>query len=311
MAEIRAGVETFVLWGIESTFGTEAPTIDKQFGFLQTLTTNIRRNLLEYRSFLATDGGGRSPAVLLPGRFEFTLTTDFKPTAFDFLELVLGSVSGVGSSGDPFIYAASASQPSFTVSDNYDTTVDSSRKMLGCKVNSCTIRSTVGEPASVTIDILGGDMTKSVSLTSNVALPTVDPFNFSQGDVEIPDTTPITNIIDSFELVITNNVELLHGVGNLTAQNSLAKARDFKVNLTLKYFDDTFMDLLLGSSSAVTDPSNIATVTLKLDNGTQFIELKLTDLKFVNLDPGATLTEVVTEGITLSAKNMTAVERII
>ena len=311
MAEIRAGVETFVLWGIEATFGTEAVTIDKQFGFLQTFTQNIRRNLLEYRAFKGSDGGGRSPAALLPGKFDFTLTTDFKPVSFEFLELVLGSVSGAGTAGDPFIYTPVADQPSFTVADNYDTTTDSSRKMLGCKINSCTIRAVVAETASVTLDILGGDMTKGAVLESNVTLGTVDPFNFSQGDVEIPDTTPITNIIDSFELVITNNVELLHGVGNLTAQNSLAKARDFKVNLTLKYFDDTFMDLLLGSSSAVTDPSNIATVTLKLDNGTQFIELKLTDLKFVNLDPGATLTEVVTEGITLSAKNMTAVERII
>ena len=67
----------------------------------------------------------------------------------------------------------------------------------------------------------------------------------------------------------------------------------------------------MGTSSTVADPSNIATLTLKLDNGTQFIELKLTDLKFVNLDPGATVTEVLTEGMTLSAKNMTAVERIV
>lgn len=310
MAEIRAGVETFVLWGIESTFSTEAPTIDKHFGFLQTLTTNIRRNVLEYRAFKGADGGGRSPSAILPGRFDFTVTADFKPTNFDFLELVLGSVSGVGTSGDPFIYVAVASQPSFTISDNYDTTLDSSRKMLGCKINSATIRAVVGETASVTLDILGGDMSKSGSLTTNVNLPTVDPFNFTQGDVELPDSTPIDNIIDSFEVVITNNIELLHGVGNITAQNSLGKARDFKVNLTLKYFDDTFMDLMMGNASAVQEPSNIASITLKLDNGTQFVELKLTDLKFVNLDPGATITEVITEGMVMSAKNMTAEERI-
>ena len=311
MAEIRAGVETFVLWGIESTFGTEAPTIDKNFGFLQTLTTNIRRNLLEYRAFKGADGGGRSPAAILPGKFDFTVTADFKPTDFAFLELALGSVSGVGSVGDPFIYTPVATQPSFTISDNYDTTVDSSRKMLGCKVNSCTIRSTIGEPASVTLDVLGGDLTKSASLTSTVNLPTVDPFNFDQGDIEIPDSTPIDNIIDSFELVITNNIELLHGVGNITAQNSLGKARDFKVNLTLKYFDDTLMELMMGNSSTVQSPSNIATLTLKLDNGVQFVELKLTDLKIVNLDPSATVTEILTEGLTLTAKSMTAVERIV
>ena len=142
MAEIRAGVETFVLWGTESTFGTEATTIDKQFGFLQTLTQNIRRNLLEYRSFVSTDGGGRSPAVLLPGKFDFNLTADFKPTDFAFLELALGQVSGVGTGGDPFIYTPIATQPSFTVADNYDTTVDSTDDTSVDTTDDTTIHTT-------------------------------------------------------------------------------------------------------------------------------------------------------------------------
>lgn len=311
MPEIRAGVETHVLWGKETTYATEATTIDKHFGHMQSLLQNIRRNLLEWRSFKGSSGGGRSPAAILPGRFDFTLTADFKPTNFDFLELCLGSVTGTGTGGDPFIYTPSASQPSFTIADNYDTTVDSSRKMLGCKINTWTIRALIGEPASVTLDILGGDMTKGTVLETNVALSSVDPFNFTQGDIEMPDASPISNIIDSFELVSLNNVELLHGVGNKTAQNALGKMRDFKVNLALKYYDDTWGDLFLGSSTAVTAPSNIASVTLVLDNGTQSLKLKLTDLKIVNLDPGATVAEVVTEGMVLSAKSMTAEEVIV
>ncbi|MFZ5988882.1 MAG: phage tail tube protein [Bacillota bacterium] len=304
-AEKIGGVNTYVLYGDESTYGT-AGTVDTHFGLIQSFTPSQKNNLIKHRGFVNSASGGRDIARVSAGKYEAALSLEFQPIIWTWLEYVLGSRSGSGTIASPYIYLGSNQPTSMTIAHEIDNvTTDREEAFLGCIVNSCTIKASVGEPVSVSLDILSADMDKDATITANVALSTLNPFTFVSGSIEIPNGVAISNIIDSIEITINNNAEIAYSVGSRIGKKPIFKARDYTVKFTLKYLDDTFIEKFLGSASGPTvtaTPTEDATIALKFENNNaHYVDMVFYSCRIDEFADPANLNEMLTEDITYSA----------
>ena len=373
----RSGVDTFLLYGNETTYGT-AGTTDQVFGLVQSVTPTSKRNLIQVRGFVGTTESGRQAKKVLGAKFETSISIEFQPQHFDWLKYVLGTRTGAGTAASKYVYASTVSGTtdstsaskladstasfdtdtlvgqrvinttdgtattitavdsgtalsvagdifttgeaytiladsltSMTIATNHELgTTDRLWKYLGMKVNSCTIKSALAEPVSVTLELIGADVDQATALANPVALDTAEPYHFVGSGIEWPNSSSISNIIDSFEITITNNVEILYGLGSYVGKNAKAKAREYSLKMSLKTYDNTFSDDFLGNATDVSTPTEVATVEFNMAGGTNHIAAFL--FTGVTLDEWAspeTLAEVVPEEMSGVARQLSVTEQ--
>lgn len=227
------------------------------------------------------------------------------------MQYVLGSRTGAGSQASPYIYTRDNQVSSLTFSTNIDNdTTDRDLQILGAKVSSFTIRAEVGSPVSVTSDWVSGKIAKDTAIQSGVALPSNEIMNFTGADLEIPNASSISNIIDSIEIVINRGTQLLYGVGSDTAKNALFKKFELRINFTVKYLDETLIELVMGGSSVLATISE-TTLTVVFANGTnRTSDFAFTGVVFPEYENPHTPNEILTEGITAFARTLIITEQI-
>ena len=310
-AERIAGVNSYLLYGAETTYGTPAP-VTNHFGIVKDFKPGLKNNLITSRGYKGTTSGGRNVVKTTGGKFEVSFNVDFEPQLWDWLRYVLGGTrNGSGTGANPYIYYEGNTISSLTVSNSIDNeTTDREEQYLGCVISSVNIKSTVGEAVQVSIDFVAAKINKNTAIPSTVELNTGDPYTFVGGSIEIPDGSPITNIIDSVEIIITRNAEILHGLGSRVGKTGVVKARDYQVKFTVKYLDDDLMDLFLGSATGPTNPTRSSTMSIKFTNGNnKYIDFVFTGVTFESYDLGATLNEVLSEDITAICESLTVREQ--
>ena len=375
----RAGIDTYTLYGTETTYGTKASTIASHFGIVQSVTPSNRNNLLQQRGFRGTTTGGRELIKSLGGKYETTVSIEFQPQHCDWLKHVMGTRTGAGTSTSKYVYTTKitsittsrtenklvdtgttfdtgpslinakvynttdstyarvtavddantlsisadimASEESYTlIIDNLTPLTITTNKELGSntrhlvylggKINSCTIRSSFGEVVTISIEVFSSNTAQDTILETPIALDAADVYTFEGSAVEWPNATPITNVIDSFELTITNNIEVLYGLGSRTGQKSKEKAREYGLRLTMKTEDNTYSTAFLGSATAVTTPTEVATVEFNFSGGTNHTANFL--FSSVTLDEWSdpeTLAEVVPEELSGIAESLVVTEQ--
>ena len=154
-----AGVDSFILKGKETTFGSKAASINKHFGVVQRITPVQRNSLIQIRGFKGTTTGGRAMIKALGGRLEVGVSVDFQPQVWEFLEDSMGAVSGTGTVGDPYVYVKANSLPSYSIATSIELgSTDQDVVLLGSIVDTCTIRAAMGEPVSVSMTYLSADI---------------------------------------------------------------------------------------------------------------------------------------------------------
>jgi hypothetical protein len=306
--EIIAGVETYALYAEESTYGTSPGTIDQPFGLIQDFKVKENAGHITSYGFVGSSSGGRKPASIIAGKFEGTVTIDLQPQDMGFLKYVLGAVSGAGTVASPFAYTVGSTVPSVTVSSNHNNvTTDRENQYLGVVFATMTLRCSVGEALTCTLEGMYGDVTKDSTISSNQALSTNSPFTFVGGSIEIPNASAISNIIDSVELTVSNNSEVFYGIGSRTSKQGIAKKLALSMKFTVKELDETIIDTFRGSSSAVGSTQTAdATVALRFDDGSNhYVDIILTNGKIADWGNNESLHELVTEDLTYSAEDIT------
>jgi len=298
-SERVAGVNTYILYGAESTFGT-AVTANLVFGgLIQSSSFDVDRQIQTHRGFAGTTlGDGRVVKKFTTGTVMARSSVEFKAQRFDWLEYVLmGTKTGSGTTGAPYVYSIGVTPKSITVTEEIDNvTTDSQRTYAGMLINSATIRCAVGEAVNVSLDMLGGKIAKDTSVTGAIANSTDELYNFSGGSIEMPDATVIGNIIDSVDITITNNAEMLYGF-NSEAQAGIIKGLDLNIRFTLKYLDDDQMDRLMGSSTAIASQTPV-TLALKFTRaGSQYVDFVFTNVVISKIADSHQLNEFMVEDV--------------
>jgi len=312
--ELIAGVNSYLNYGVESTYGTAA-TLNKNFGGLITsFSPSMKNNLSKLRGFQDGSNNGRDVSHVLAQKFEASLSLEMTPLNWYWLEYVLGGVSGAGSVASPFLYVGANTPSSLSIGHALNNvTTDREETYLGCVINSVTIKAAVGEPVTISMEILTGDIDKDAALTAAVALPTLNPFTFAGATIEIPNASTISNIIDSVEITITNNVEIKYGLGARIGKRPNFKERDYAVKFTVKYLDETLIEKFLGASGgpATGTPAADATLAVRFDNSaTHFVDFVFSSGYIEDFSEGNGLNEMITEDITYVAKSLSVTETI-
>jgi len=300
--EAISGVDSYLLYGAESTYNT-AVTADTHFGLVKSFSPRTNNSNNYTRGFVGTTTGGRNVAKILPGKIENEIGVELDVTHWDWLEYVLGSVTGSG----PYTYSEANNPGSLTIGRQIvnpgSSATDRDEQWTGAVIDSCTIKASVGEPVSVSLTLKASGHLYDTTVQTAQALPSVEVFNFSGGTIELPDATPLTNIIDSVEISISNNYDILYGLGDRRGQNAKAKGRDYKIKFTVKYLDNNLLGALLGAAepTATTDPTEYASMAIKFSLGGKSCDFVFSTVTFDSLSGKEDVTEIIGEDIEATA----------
>jgi hypothetical protein len=293
---IRAGIDSYLLYGEETTFGTKSPAVNKIPGIVTSFTPQGTRNLQAIRGAIAVlpeandEVTARDAISQKRGLFEASCSVEFRPQNWRFMKYVLGSESGAGTGQDPYQYPQEDAEtladkkkylrlPSITISSNmlFDGTADAqdvALNLLGTKIDSCTIRAAVGEPVNVSWNTISTDMSTG-STETGVALDSEDVYHFTGSSVIIDGDT-VENIIDNFTLTINNGVTRKHGLGDDRAKALPTGERQFQLQVQMTAENITMLKAMRGGTThgkpTLFDDGKLQFVG---DNGRQFdIHLK-------------------------------------
>ena len=259
---------SYARYAFETTFGTAIAdgSLTTYFGhnvkFNRTIKNNIERipdlNTRNYTKFGAK-------------KVEGTWGADFQVSNFSFMKGVLGSVADAGSGPYTHTYSEANVPPSLTIQASEDLDTDSEQTLTGCLIDKFSMNLNVGEIVKGKLDGTYIKEVKDSTLNTNGnSQDAEDVFSFSHGTIELPTSTTIGEI-QSCDVSISNNAELIWGLGSRFATQRAFKQRvyEFKIN-KIREQDSDFLDKLYGSTttmSSANKPADTATLNLTLTNG--------------------------------------------
>jgi len=304
-SEAIGGVHSYLLYGKETTFGTAVAT-NLHLGLLTSFRSSIANNLEEHRGFRGTTTGGREIVKYTSGKLDLKFNVDMKVTNWKFLEFVMGTVAG---SSNPYTYTLAAIPPSLTVASNIDnpgptTPADLEETFSGSVVNSCSIKSSVGQPVTSSLEFLSALCVVDTTLSAAVALPDEGVYNFTGGSIELPSGTALTNV------TISNNFELLYGVGSRLARKGLPKQVDYKIKITLKYLDNALVTAALGATTPVAagGPTEYATLKLTFADASRNAVFTFSKVPMTDFARAIEINTPIGEDISLTAATLSVAE---
>lgn len=296
---ITAGVQSYILYGPETTFNT-AVVADKHFGLSTNVDINLKNNLKSNRGFNGSTTGGRDALSFTSGKAELDVTIDFDLHNDAFLEYVMGNVAAG-------VYTGTDLPKSLTIIKAIDNAAtDRDNILSGCVIDTCSIKGAEGEPVTCSLGIKVANSTYDSSLTANTALAATAPYTFSESTFELPNATVITNIVTDFDVSIANNFELHYG-NSRKAVAYTSGAREYRVKISTKYIDDALLNKALGGTTVATDtPTVNATLEIVLtrpDNSTLTFLFTLAPIDSYSLK--AQLNSAIEESIELVCSSLT------
>lgn len=274
----------YARYGYESAFGTSPgdSSLTTYFGhnvkFSRTIKNNIERipnlNTRNYSKFAAKKVDG-------------TWNADFQVSNLYFMKGVLGSVADAGAGPYTHTYNEANTPPSLTIQSSEDLDTDSETTMTGCLINKFTMNMNVGE---VVTGKLEGTYVKEINDTTLNAngnsADSEEVFTFAHATLELPTSTTMLEV-QSLDMAITNNADLIWGLGSRFATQRAFKQRvyEFKISKVRELSAD-LQDSLYGSTTTMSNPntpSNVATLNLTLSNGLGTTLLRSFSIKVDNL----------------------------
>lgn len=137
--------------------------------------------------------------------------------------------------------------------------------LQGCINTNTTISAAINEPATVKMDY--GYMFEVPSQTAftEQTIESYDVFSFSHGGVSLPDGTPLANI-QSIELGITGNAEVIYGLGSRFGTSAVGKNREYSLSTSMYFLEpDALMSYAYDGTGVIGSPScSIADTTFNL-----------------------------------------------
>jgi len=263
-----SGALSYIQYGKEETaYGTEAAAIATAFGNGASIETTRRNSLTRVMGL-----GSRNAQKLIEGKFEGTLEVNFTLGTTHWMAAVLGTVSKTGGGADAWnhTYVEANTIPSMTVEDGTDLgTTDSVVKYLGCKINECALGCNVGESVKVKLNMLYKTESEGVTLDGTPASDSEEPLIFAHGSLQLPSGTGFVNV-QSVDLIISNNLTPIYGLGSRLLQKLVEGARHYtvRINKTFENASDTLEDFYgSGTGPSATTITETATLILIFTNG--------------------------------------------
>jgi len=259
--------------------------------------------------------GSRTQTVIIEKQFTGTMGIEFLMSNPWFLYPILGAKAdgGSGPSSYTHTFTEANTLPSFKFQNslNIDTasTNDLNISMVGAVNTGASIKTSVGEAVSVTMDWVYANESIATSAFVAQTAETYQPYSFAHGVLELPNGSTIANV-QSVDISIAQNADMIWGLGSRAGTAHVDKNRAYSIKTTA-YFTDpaTFLKLFYNGSTGTT-PGNItetATLQLTFTNGTQIVEFTFTGLKIDTESLPQSIDAAVMEDISLQARTLTVI----
>jgi len=302
---VGKGVDVTSLYGYEdSAYGTAASTITTVFGNGATVGVSLNNNTERLYAL-----GSRNAQKLVTKKLDVSWNADFALGNAYFLRAVMGT-KGSESGGGPYdrTYSENNTVPSMTIRNAFNLDTDSQHTVLGAKANSMTVNCNAGEIARVRVEGFAQKLVKTSTLGTTSSGDSEDPLIFSGASVRLGSTTGLD--VQSLEISVGNNIEMVYGLGSRFATKAVAKASEYSFRITEAYEDDTFaLEPFLGNATqSVAAPANIATLVATFTNGLSSTNERTLVTTFASIqlptyDYTADINEIIKENTTYWALN--------
>ena len=297
---------SYARYAYEATFGT-APSdasITTYFGHNVKFSATAKNNI-ERIPELNTRNYGKYSAK----KFEGTWAADFQVSNFYWMKSLF-SVATTGAGPYTHTYSEANVPTSMTIQQTEDLDTDSERTLTGCITDKMTLSFNTGDVVSGKLDGTYVKEIKDSTMNANGnGSDAEEVFTFAHATLELPTSTTLTEV-QSLEISIANNSELIWGLGSRFATQRAFKQRVYEIKIgKTREADADLLDDFYGSTTTISNPNNpanIATLNLTVSNGLSTTNLRSFTMKLANLqveDYSAPLTpgEIVKEDATLYA----------
>ena len=251
----------YALIGQESTWGTPV-TADRDIGIIQNITATSRNNII--KAFGLSD---RNVAKLVTGKFDVGLDGEIQFQHGRLLEYTLGSVGHVETTGDwKHTFTEADETPSFTLEDGFNGTTDVVLTYAGCKIANTTIALAVDGILTQRFTGIAKTVATGTSASSGVvsALPV---FHSLTGELKLE--TVALGKVQSFDVTINNNTEIVFELGNRFGAEAISKNREYDFTFSMAFESlDEYNEFLGQANSPITTEVTPVTIEFKASNGT-------------------------------------------
>jgi len=204
-----------------------------------------------------------------------------------------------------------------TIQNTIDITADMQTNLLGCIPTSTSISASVGSLVPVTYDFMFGkeDPENSPAFVAQVA-STYNAYSFAYGNLYLPGSaaTPLA-AVQSCDITITPNLELIYGLGSRNASTYSEQAYDYSISASMFFQDkNDFQALFMNGTTTypITGPGSTVAengLVLHFNDGTNSIVYSFGGVKIDTTNMGQDPTMPIMEDVSLKARNLTIYAR--
>ena len=308
--EAVSGVNSYLLIGKQTAFGSEQATCTTHLGLVRSFKPRTSNTNTYSRGFKGTTTGGRNVAKIIPGVVEHSADIEMDVINWSFVEYVLGTSAGSGT----VTYSEADQPPYFTmhrcIVNPGSGATDRDEIWLDCVIDSVSIRCATNGAVTATLTIKASQRKYDSTVITAQALPTIDVFNFVNSSLSIGGSA-VNNIIDSLDLTISNNHKMFAGIGSRFNRAIRAAERDYKVKFSCKYFDDSLISKLLGAAipTGTTQPTSNSNIVLLFgNNSSKTATFTLSTFVFDDMSNMEDINSLIGEDVSGTAQSGSVVE---
>lgn len=253
---MATGALANVKWGLETTFGTKATTIDKLLGYaVEVTSSDVDNNPMPRRGL-----GSRNIQAIAFGEFKGSMSLKFDLVDPFLFRVMTGGYATSGAGPYEYTFAEETTLPSFSLTgyiENIDGGADTLRTFLGCVVLDWTLDVAVGnEPITVTLNIAFADV-DDLATTQTAAFPTNLPLTFAHASWQKDGTT--VAFTENVSLKCNQNTEMRPYLGSRFAVRAKFGDREYEVSTTHYYQTPaTYFDVGFGAAGGPTETGSLS-----------------------------------------------------
>lgn len=251
MAVFHAKHHTFLI-GKESTFGT-AVSATKDVGLVQSFTPSDKRTIEEIYA-----SGSRQVQELVAAKSEITWDMEVNYQNGRLFEYAIGAVAHALTSSDTkHTFTIANSLPSMTIESSFNSASDEVFIYDGSKVNSFTVALGTNDVIKLSASGMSQGSSTATGSASAAVISSLAVLHFKHATLATGTADSETSVgkLQTFNLVIENNIELVDASGTFVTQEMVEANLKFAFDFTMMFENQTEFDIFQGGTTPQQSPA--------------------------------------------------------
>lgn len=256
---VHTGAHVYSEWDFESAFGGGDATKTKVFGMDEKITSIVTQN----NQMALPQLNSVEVAAFAYGQEFKRLSVDWVLSNPWWLELLLNGRATAGAGPFTHTYTVLKVVKSFALELGFEGgTANVVRTLDGSVLNSVTMRSGMNELVRCSGEVICGKEA-AIGTSLDATPPTDDiafPYTFVHGTIKLPASGSVVAELQSMELTMNQNAELVYGHGSKVATGAFRKLWEVTGRFNASMVDAVQLQRVL-------DRAELADIELKFTNG--------------------------------------------